>query len=84
MNFEELHSSPTRAAEIFNEICTFLGVDTLSEEEWGAALDVIEPETSSAEELPEVSAELLLWLKNFYRVPNEELFRLIGRRFDWT
>eukprot|EP00011_Vannellida_sp_DIVA3-517-6-12_P007623 CAMPEP_0114614982 /NCGR_PEP_ID=MMETSP0168-20121206/5932_1 /TAXON_ID=95228 ORGANISM="Vannella sp., Strain DIVA3 517/6/12" /NCGR_SAMPLE_ID=MMETSP0168 /ASSEMBLY_ACC=CAM_ASM_000044 /LENGTH=416 /DNA_ID=CAMNT_0001826043 /DNA_START=84 /DNA_END=1330 /DNA_ORIENTATION=+ len=69
VQFEELHSSPAKTAAILNEVCEFLGVPGMPEEEWGGALEVTDGGTRLLDELPEVDPKLVTWLSDFYRTP---------------
>lgn len=68
---------------ILDDICSFLEIQTFSQE----VLDRIEQEKYNVgkykAEIPPVDAEKIAELKAYFAPYNEELYQLVGRRYDW-
>lgn len=83
MQFEELHSNPAKAVSILNEIAVFLDVPGMTEEEWGGALHISDSTTNLRRDMPAVDPELEQWLRDFYRLSNADLERVLGKQLGW-
>jgi hypothetical protein len=69
---EDFFSNPT---PVFNSICTFLGIETDMDIHFGkmneGSFEKINPKAHQ-------------YLTEFYRPHNEALYKLLGKRFDWS
>ena len=62
---------------VLNEICEWLGIETLDEKLWG---DISHTNTNDYPDMLEDEEE---FLRQFFREPNQELYELLGRDFAW-
>jgi len=62
---------------VLNEICEWLGIDPLDEEEWG------EMGYTNTNDYPDMLEDEEEFLRQFFREPNKELYELLGRDFGW-
>ena len=62
---------------VMNEICEWLGLETLGKEEWG------DFSHTNSNEYPDMLEDEEKFLRQFFREPNKELYELLGRDFGW-
>lgn len=73
LNSEQLFTKPEQSLEkVFN----FLGVES------GVELDNIQP-TNTGDNKASVSTEVYKYLQRYFDPLNEDLYKLIGKRFEW-
>jgi hypothetical protein len=62
---------------VVNEIAEWLGIGSLTEEDWGLLSPV------NVNSYDAINPDEEAFLKEFYRVPNQQLYQLIGRDMGW-
>ena len=62
---------------IFNDVVNWLGIEMLSEEEWGS------DDTTNSNDYPPILPDEEDFLVQFFKQPNQELYELLGRDFNW-
>ena len=62
---------------VLNEICEWLGIETLTLEEWG------DLNVTNTNDYPDMLEDEEDFLRQFFREPNKELYELLGRDFGW-
>ena len=65
-------------AVILNEILEWVGVQGLTEEQWGEFKEINQPQ-----EYPPMEPEEKKFLSDFFQEPNKKLYSMVGRNFGW-
>lgn|SRR3990167_3862509 len=65
-------------AVVMNEILEWAGVDGLTEEQWGEFKEINHPQ-----DYPPMEADEESFLSDFFREPNQKLYSMLGRNFNW-
>ena len=74
VQFEELIQDPVK---VLNQICDWLGVGTLLDDEWG---DISSKNTN---DYPLMNEDEEKFLRQFFRAPNTALYQLLQTNYGW-